>query len=414
MASTPLPSRELRAVQNISEALFQTRDLDDLLERALTTALAEVGAESGSILLADSGDQLVFRSSIGESPVPRGTTISKDRGIAGAVFNSGAPSMISDVQHSPLHNTSIDTATGNLTRNMICVPLRRFGGETIGVVNILNKKSGPPGENDLLLLSIISAFTAIAIEQAKYFEETKLAEIARTVGNIGHDLKNLLTPVVSCTGLLKEELEEIFADTPAEGPRAETKERCFEAVGLIERTSVRIHHRVKEIADSVKGRTTDPVFSPCRLQHIARDVFATVKVLAEEKQLRLIEEDLEALPQIYGDERRLYSALYNLVMNAVAEVSTGGLIKIFASYAPNATHVSLFIQDDGRGMSAELRDQLFTGRANSSKKGGTGLGTKIVADVVRDHAGEITVESEPGRGALFHLRLALDPRKHHG
>jgi signal transduction histidine kinase len=403
MPNDPPPSHELRAVQNISEALFQTRDLDDLLERALRTALAEVGAESGSILLADpETSQLVFRSSIGESPVPRGTAIDNNRGIAGSVYHSGTAMMLADVKQSPLHNAAIDATTGHPTRNMICVPLRRFGGETIGVVNVLNKKSGAPGENDLSLLSIISAFTAIAIEQGRHFEEAKLAEIARTVGNIGHDLKNLLTPVVSCTGLLREELEEIFVNVSD----TEAKERCFEALGLIERTSLRIHHRVKEIADSVKGRTTAPLFAPCTLSGIVRDVFATAQVLAADKQIRLLAENLEDIPALVADERRLYSALYNLVMNALAEVSTGGEIRIFAKI--ETPQLSIFVKDDGRGMRPETRDSLFSGRAASSKKGGTGLGTKIVSDVVKDHGGTISVESEPGKGALFHLRILLD------
>lgn len=67
--------------------------------------------------------------------------------------------------------------------------------------------------------------------------------------------------------------------------------------------------------------------------------------------------------------------------------------------------------DTGRGMPPEIRDSLFSARAVSRKAGGTGLGTKIVKDVVEAHKGQITVESEIGVGTTFHIRLPLDPAK---
>jgi signal transduction histidine kinase len=66
------------------------------------------------------------------------------------------------------------------------------------------------------------------------------------------------------------------------------------------------------------------------------------------------------------------------------------------------------VVDTGNGMSPEVRDSLFTYRAISSKAGGTGLGTKIVKDVVDAHGGTISVESEEGKGTTFHITLLVD------
>ena len=79
--------REFEVVRRISQILFQHLEVDELVETTLQSALDEVGAEAGSILLADvQSKQLIFRHSIGSNPVPRGTSIPWDRGIAGAVF----------------------------------------------------------------------------------------------------------------------------------------------------------------------------------------------------------------------------------------------------------------------------------------------------------------------------------------
>ena len=74
-----------------------------------------------------------------------------------------------------------------------------------------------------------------------------------------------------------------------------------------------------------------------------------------------------------------------------------------------ARSIVLAVVDTGRGMPPEIRERLFSAKAISTKKGGTGLGTKIVKDVVDAHKGKIWVESEPGVGTTFHLRLPLDP-----
>jgi GAF domain-containing protein len=196
--------RELEAARRISQHLFQYIEVDELVEAALRAALDEVGAESGSVLLTDrEAKQLVFYYSIGEKPVQRGTAIPWDQGIAGAVFQSGDPVIISDVKKNSHHYAGVDSATGLVTRDMITVPLKRWKGDPIGVLNVLNKRNGVLDTHDLDLLMIISAFTALAIEQARLFGEAKKAEIVTLLGDIGHDLKNLLQPIVSGIFILK-------------------------------------------------------------------------------------------------------------------------------------------------------------------------------------------------------------------
>jgi signal transduction histidine kinase len=197
----------------------------------------------------------------------------------------------------------------------------------------------------------------------------------------------------------------VFQIAPA---AADSRELCFDSLDLIQRTSVRIHHRVKEIADCVKGRSTPPSFAPCSIAAIVRDVFETLKLLASEKHAVLAESGLDELPPLLADERRLYTAIYNLVINAIPEVPAGGRIEV-AGRAEGDTLV-LEVRDDGRGMSKEAREALFSVGTVSLKTDGTGLGTKIVKDVVDAHGGTIAVDSELGRGTTFVLRLPLHPK----
>jgi nitrate/nitrite-specific signal transduction histidine kinase len=139
-----------------------------------------LNAENGSLLLADVGkEQLAFYHSIGDKPVPHGTVIRWTRGIAGAVFHSRKAEVVSDAQKDPRYLADIDLACGSVTRDMITIPLKKWEGDPIGVVQVMNKRHGQLDEQDVRILTIICALSAMAIEQARLFEHTKLAEVAQ-------------------------------------------------------------------------------------------------------------------------------------------------------------------------------------------------------------------------------------------
>ena len=403
---------QLEAVERISQALFQSIDLDQLVETTLRIALEEVGAEAGSILLADAEkEELIFQYSIGEKPVPRGTAIPWTKGISGSVFQSGEPRITAQVNQEAGHLRQIDQATGFVTRDMITVPLRRWRGEPIGVLNVLNKRDGSLTNQDLGLLTIISAFAALAIQQARQFEDAKKAEVVTLLGDIGHDLKNLLTPVCSGLELLRGEIAELFGGMSPEelNEKKVSREICDESGELMHNGIRRLHERVKEMADCVKGLSSPPNFALCAVGLVILEVFQTLQVLAREKQITLRTEGLESLPEFHADERRLYNAFYNLINNAIPETPKGGAITVTGHLDQDTGGIALAVADTGRGMPPEIRERLFSAKAVSTKKGGTGLGTKIVKDVVDAHKGKIWVESEPGVGTTFHLRFPLDP-----
>jgi signal transduction histidine kinase len=242
-------------------------------------------------------------------------------------------------------------------------------------------------------------------------EEARLAEVARLLGDIGHDVKNLLQPVIMATALLQEELNELFGRLPAtEQSKAKASHALSnEVLGLLRDSSHRIQDRMKEMADCVTGFSVPLRFAPCRIASVVDSVLKTLGVLAKDEGIVLRTDGLEGLPPILADERRLYNAFYNLVNNAIPEVPAGGSITISGRAEPKAGGIVIAVADTGRGMPPEVRDNLFTRRSISLKEGGTGLGTKIIKDVVDAHGGEITVESQEGKGTTFFVRLPLHP-----
>lgn len=237
-------------------------------------------------------------------------------------------------------------------------------------------------------------------------------EMTQLLGEISHDVKNMLMPMVAGTDLLEEELDELFGKLP-ELPAVHTEEShhvCDEVIQLLRNSSQRLHERMKEVADYVAVNRAPRAFAFCRVAQIADHVVKALEVLAERKEIRLCRDGLDSLPPLLADENRLYSALYNLVHNAIPEVPAGGSITISGSHRAGTESLVLAVADTGRGMPPEIRDSLFTNRVVSRKAGGTGLGTKIVKDVVEAHGGEITVDSQVGAGTTIRMRLPLRPK----
>ena len=399
--------RQLDAAQLISQALFQHHRLSDLIPKALGIALDVSDAESGSILLADpDSQQLVFQYSVGHC-VPAGTALPWKSGIAGAVYHSGTPALIGNVKQDARYCATIDARDGHVTRDLIAMPLKQWEGASIGVLEVLNKRTGQLDEEDLLILTVIAAFAALAIEQAKLFEEAKLAEVARLAGDIAHDIKNLLMPVTCGAGLLRDEINELLLLLPDQARAEKSRAFCKEVTDMLFEDSQRISDRVVEIADCVKGLTAPPQFAPCRVVGVVESVFKTLGLLAKDKGVSLQTKGLESLPPIEADERRLYNAFYNLVNNAIPEVPRDGSITIRGDVDVPAGMVLITVADTGRGMPADVRESLFSARTITRKRGGTGLGTKIVKDVIDAHGGTIMVESQEHVGTIFHLRLPL-------
>ncbi len=407
-------SRELETTLLISRALSLHSTLEDLVAQTLETALEAVDADSGSVLLADpASQQLVNYRSIGAKPVQPGSAIPWHQGMAGAVFKSAQHAIIVDVENDALPADRIDKATGSVIKNMVILPLKRWQGEPIGVIEILNTRNHRITEDDISVLTIISSLATPVIEEARLIGAKKLAQVAQLAGDMSHDIKNLLMPVLCGAELLKDELDELFGRlSDRDSPQSEkSRALCHEVLNMVQEDVRRISDRVRELADCVKGMSAPPTFAPCQVANVVLSVFGTLDLMAKKQGVTLSCEGLDGLPPIEADEQRLFNAFYNLVNNAIPEVSSGGSITIIGKVPQTAEVLDISVTDTGGGMTPEIRDSLFSAHALSRKPGGTGLGTKIVKDVIDAHKGHVSVESIVGKGTTFRLVLPLRQAK---
>lgn len=418
--------RQIEAIRRTSDALFSHPSVDTMVQATLEIALEVLRADSGTVYLYDSRhDTLVFRYVIG--PIAdqlMGKSIPASQGVAGTVFRTGTPVLIGDVTTRDDFNANVDKQTGYQTQSMMTVPVKRTGGAPIGVMQVMNP-TVPFTQHDLEVLEVLCAQAATGIEHAQLLEAQRNAEIGNRVGEIAHDIKNMMTPIESGVMTLHPMLDDLYQRA------AEVLQKCPEgeawgaemrdALGGVEglyswlledllTAAQRVRRRTQYIAGMVKGTLPPPVFEEGSLNEVANDVVKTLKRPATDKGITL-KTDLDAsLPRTPFDYDRLYDCLYNLVNNALPETPAGGSVTVRtrAPKTPGGT-LTVEVQDTGRGIPEEIRKKLFTSQAVSTKVGGTGLGTSVSARVAREHGGTISVESTVGVGSIFIITLPLVP-----
>lgn len=407
--------RELDAVQRLSRALASATSESLLVNAALRVALDLVGAEAGAVLLPDpKSDMLVYRYVEGSSqehldkPVGEGTVLE--------VYRSGRSRT---VDHASSPGDAVTAST-----NMIAVPL--IGPQNAsGVLLVLDKRDGPFQENDVRILEIVAAQIGLSIEQTRLHQEEKLAQVARLLGNISHDVKNLLTPVVSGISVLETIIADLYAHTEkADGAAGDLDSMPIggyppdfhiEVLEMMQEAARRMQDRMKEIADCVKGVTTPLTISSCDLNDLVLQVQRVLGPVAEQDHITLARELGVNLPRAEADCRMMYSLLYNLTDNAMAAVRRAnrpGRITV-ATLAeqegmfPEGGFLMINVTDTGCGMTEEIQERLFSTGVRSTSTLGTGLGTKIIKDVVDAHGGLIWVESTLDVGTSFHIKLPI-------
>ena len=332
-----LARRQLEAVQQVSAALYSITDTNALLRQALETSMDVVDADAGSILLFDAADNaLVFRHAVGpvgESLVGTRLDLSLGKGIAGQVFASGQGRVTADVGADADHVGTVDARTGYQTHSLMTVPLHTRGGAPLGVIQLVNKRLGTFDAADMAVIEIVSSLVTMSAQNAILAREANLAAIARSVGEISHDIGNMLTHVLPYVETLEGSIADVRAGKPhalddLESFYAEVRDSVAEGVGSGDGADPRDCQRLER-----GGR---PAGFPARLPDgnpPARHFVAFRRGVAGGRRPAAPkgDGDLEAV----FDKSRLYNALFNLVNNALPETPPGGSVTLTVAPDPD-------------------------------------------------------------------------------
>jgi PAS domain S-box-containing protein len=224
--------------------------------------------------------------------------------------------------------------------------------------------------------------------------QNQLQSLGLLVGQISHGIKGVLMGLDGGMYLLDTGLEK------------ENIDRTRKGWEMVERNVSHVRSMVHNLLYYAKDR--EPDWEPVDMARLAHEVCALLEAKASRLQVRIIQEISAQCCEIRGDAKALHSMLVNLLENALDACRTDHRksehwIKIVLGCAPRG--LSIEIADNGIGMDRETREQVFSLFFSSKGSDGTGLGLFIADKIARKHGGTISVESKPGVGTRFLIRL---------
>ncbi|WP_352708758.1 ATP-binding protein [Mesorhizobium sp. M0598] len=402
---------ELEALGEVSKAVNSTLDLDTVLQTIVAKAVQLSDTDAGTIYVFSStrqqfrsratygmGDELI--AAISDQAIGL-----NDPGIGDAARRR-APVQVPDLSEgtpSPAQKIVLDAGY----RGVLVVPLLR-PNKIVGALVVRRRN---PGEFDQQIVHLMETFAAqsvLAIQNAKLFREIeeKGRELeaasrhkSQFLANMSHELRTPLNSVLGFTELL---VDGIYGELPdkAKATVARVQANGRHLLGLI--------NDVLDLSKIEAGQLT-LALEDYSVGQIVRSTVTAVEPLARSKGLSLAVTVAENLPLGRGDERRLTQVLLNLAGNAV-KFTERGAIDILADAVDG--HFEIIVRDTGPGIAPTDQALIFdefqqVDNSSTRQKGGTGLGLAISKRIVEMHGGTIGVESVPGSGSTFRMKIPI-------
>lgn len=385
----------LMALQDISRTLTSELDLNRLLRKIIHAAVEVLDASTGSLLIWDPADNsLVF--AVTEGGEGEGETLEQrrmpaDQGIAGWIFTHRQPVIVEDVSQDERFFKGIDESLGYCTSSLIGVPLMTKG-EMIGVIEVLNKRSGEKfDEQDLDTLSALAAQAAIAIVNARLYSQ------------IREERDRMLS--------IEEEVHKKLARDFHDGP-AQTLASLIMDIEFIQKLLKRDPSKVEAELLQLKEKAT-------KAMHQARTTMFELRPLVLEteglkaaleyyvEQLRKTE-SMSIHLQIEGLEERLSHKVEDIVFAIVREALNN--IKkhaqannVWLTVIRGEKELLTTIRDDGRGFDVAEVEISYATRGS--------IGLLNLYERAEMLGGQIAIESAPGQGTTVSLTVPLPSTK---
>ncbi len=405
--------KELRALGEVSQAINSTLDLESVLTTIVTQAVQLSNCEAGVIYVFDEAIQefhLHATYGMNEDMI----AAIKEHHIRSTETQIGLATSTRVPVQNPDLLTEPDTPLNKLIieagfRALLVMPLLR-PDRIVGALVVRRRAPGAFPKSVVELLQTFAVQSVVAIQNARLFQEIEekghQLEIASShksqfLANMSHELRTPLNAVIGVTEMLLEDANDLKRDDEIE-PLTRVLNAARHLLALIND----ILDLSKIEAGRMELRLESFVLTP-----LIDDVVKTIEPLAAKNANGVTVRCGSVIKPMHADQIRVRQALLNLMSNA-NKFTDHGAITVEAEQREEGGRdwITIAVTDTGIGMTAEQMGKLFqefsqASSSTASKYGGTGLGLVISRRFCQMMGGDITVDSEPGRGSTFTIRL---------
>jgi signal transduction histidine kinase len=289
----------------------------------------------------------------------------------------------------------------------MCVPLQAPRG-ILGTINL--NRTDPSistfGQPELDAMTILASQASIYIEYSRLHEANlkseRLAAIGQTVAGISHCIKNLVTGMKGGVSLCK---------MARDHQDWEIHDQAMEVLG----------HSVKRVSDLVMdmleySKDREPDLGDVDLEALLLEIRGVTRAKAEKLKVEVEIKLSEEARRIRADGHKLFRCLLNLMENGLDAAGIDGRVTVSAERSrsesalkrlstPARAAIVIRVADSGPGIDPEHRAQIFEPFFSTKGSKGTGLGLAVTQKIIREHGGELELESKPGGSAVFAIHL---------
>ncbi len=236
--------------------------------------------------------------------------------------------------------------------------------------------------------------------QSGLIEQERLRALGQMASGVTHDFNNALAPILGFTDLMLMRPQML-----------DDRDRTIEYLQTIHTAAKDAGNVVNRLREFYRAREVTEVFPPVSLNSLVEQALALTQPKwrgqAQAGGITIeVRQELADIPAVPGNESDLRELLTNLVFNAVDAMPEGGVITLRTRV--DAAFVVLEVADSGMGMNEEVRRRCLEPFFTTKGERGTGLGLPMVYGIVQRHEGSVEIQSEPGRGTRFEIRLPLE------
>lgn len=407
----------LQIMYRTALAVSHTLDIDQLLHRIMELIFEWVEADRGCIMLLDQQtSELVPKVSRNrrQREDREKERLEISRTILDYVLEHREGVLTSDAKDDQRWDPAASIVKMGI-REAICVPMQgRYG--IVGVIHIdtytapgrfIQRAGNKFSDEHLKLMVAIAHQAALAIEDTSYYsamvQAERLAAMGQTIATLSHHIKNILQGIRGGSYLIEE------------GLKNEDNEIIGRGWTIVDKNQEKISNLVMDMLTFSKDREPDLVASD--LNEVVTDVTELMTVRAKAAGVELQSNPAESIPELLFDPELLHRAILNVVTNAIdaCEQSKQGRVVVSTEYVTADSKIRVVVEDNGGGIEEDDVKRIFS--VFESRKGarGTGLGLPVSQKILREHGGDIHVESKLGTGSRFILDLPAiipDPSNH--
>lgn len=405
LAASTHAGANLQLLYRISEeAVRPSASLDEVLQHILDLTLGAVGADRGCMLTADGKtDRIEPRVVAFRQGADAGERIPLSTSIVEHVIRGGVAVRTSDARHDRRFEEAPSIVQSGI-REAMCVPMQgRY--ELMGVIYVdtttlsTDALRFPGGsrfnEETLKLLMAIGRQSALAVETNRFqqalVEAERLAAVGQAVALLSHHIKNILQGMKGGSHLVKMGID------------GENDDLIHKGWGILERNQDRIFNLCMDML--AFGKERRPKLEQGQVNDTVREVIELMQRRADELKIEIRPHLADEIPNALFDREGIHRATLNIVINALDALhgAEHGIIEITTRYEAASDRVSIEIADNGPGIDPAEQAKLFNLFESSKGSAGTGIGLAASQKILREHGGEITVQSRPSSGATFTL-----------